>query len=67
MTEEETFKKKYPEYCCGESLLSPYWDLWEDGAEYGYNKCFQQIRKLVNEHTRLDCIIPELLRLQEIE
>ena len=38
MTEEETFKKKYPEYCCGKALLSPYWDLWEDGTEYGYNK-----------------------------
>ena len=40
---------------------------WQRGADFGYNKCFQQIRKLVNEHTRLDCIIPELLRLQEIE
>lgn len=37
------------------------------GAEFGYNKCFEQIRKIVNEHTRLDCIIPELLRLQENE
>ena len=37
------------------------------GAEFGYNKCFEQIRKLVNEHTRLDCIIPELLRLHESE
>lgn len=38
-----------------------------DGAEFGYNKCFEQIRKIVNEHTRLDCIIPELLRLKEEE
>jgi hypothetical protein len=38
MSEEEIFKKKYPEYCCGKALLSPYWDLWEDGAEYGVNK-----------------------------
>jgi hypothetical protein len=37
------------------------------GAEFGYNKCFEQIRKIVNEHTRLDCIIPELLRLKEGE
>ena len=41
MTEEETFKKKYPEYCCGKSLLSPYWDLWQDGAEFGYNKALE--------------------------
>ena len=40
---------------------------FKDGAEFGYNKCFEQIRKVVNEHTRLDCIIPELLRLQENE
>ena len=40
---------------------------FQKGAEYGYNKCFEQIRKIVNEHTRLDCIIPELLRLQESE
>ena len=40
---------------------------FQKGAEFGYNKCFQQIKKIVNEHTRLDCIIPELLRLQEIE
>ena len=38
---------------------------FKDGAEFGYNKCFEQIRKIVNEHTRLDCIIPELLRLKE--
>ena len=37
------------------------------GAEFGYNKCFEQIRKIVNEHTRLDCIIPELLRLKDSE
>lgn len=40
---------------------------FKDGAEFGYNKCFEQIKKLVDENTRLDCIIPELLRLQEIE
>jgi hypothetical protein len=40
---------------------------WQRGAEFGYNKCFEQIRKIVNEHTRLDCIIPELLRLKESE
>lgn len=40
---------------------------FQDGAEFGYNKCFEQIRKIVNEDTRLDCIIPELLRLKERE
>lgn len=67
MTEEEYFRKNYPDYCYGDRLLSPYWDLFQYGAEFGYNKCFEQIKKLVNEDTRLDCIIPELLRLQEGE
>lgn len=40
---------------------------FKDGAEFGYNKCFEQIQKIVNEDTRLDCIIPELLRLKETE
>lgn len=40
---------------------------FKDGAEFGYNKCFEQIRKIVNEGTRLDSVIPELLRLQESE
>ncbi len=35
---EETFRNNYTEYCCGKELLSPYWDLWQDGAEFGYNK-----------------------------
>lgn len=35
---EETFRKNYPEYCCGKELLSPYYDLWQYGAEFGYNK-----------------------------
>lgn len=35
---EEIFRKNYPEYCCGKELLSPYYDLWKDGAEFGYNK-----------------------------
>ena len=42
-----------------------YKDGFKDGAEFGYNKCFEQIRKLVDEDTRLDCIIPELLKLKE--
>jgi hypothetical protein len=42
-------------------------NAFKDGAEYGYNKCFEQIKNLVDEHTRLDCIIPELLRLHKKE
>lgn len=40
---------------------------YEIKKAYLYNRCFEQVRKLVNEGTRLDCIVPELLRLQEGE
>ena len=59
---EEMFNKKPLGY-----EMKPELEIYTDGFNDGYNKCFQQIKKIVNEHTRLDCIIPELLRLQEIE
>lgn len=34
---EERFVKSYPEFCYNGKPLSPYWDLWQDGAEFGYN------------------------------
>ena len=67
------FEKDAEEYAdlkCGkDNRKTTGWVLTQDdfqkGAEFGYNKCFEQIRKIVNEDTRLDCIIPELLRLKE--
>ena len=47
--EEETFRKNYPEYICGKELLSPYWDLWQDGAEYGYKLAHEEMDYL-NQH-----------------
>lgn len=59
---EAIFKKQFPEYCAGNVCLSPYFDLFEAGAEvmqarmkscknckseYGYGQC-------KNEH-REDC------------
>ena len=37
---EERFVKSYPEFCTigNRQPLSPYWDLWEAGTEYGFNK-----------------------------
>ena len=34
--EEERFIKSYPEFCCNGKPLSPFWDLWQAGAEFGY-------------------------------
>ena len=68
---KERANKKYPiPFNWNEIDLArntKYEEGFKDGAEFGYNKCFEQIRKIVNEDTRLDCIIPELLRLQESE
>lgn len=50
-----------------EGEVAGYEEGFKDGGEFGYNRCFEQIRKIVNEHTRLDCIISELLRLKESE
>ena len=65
------FEKEAEEYVkhwiVGEDDNDLMQEAYKDGAEFGYNKCFEQIRKIVNEDTRLDCIIPELLRLQESE
>ena len=38
MTEEEYFRKNYPDFCYGDKPLSPHWDFFQDGAEFGYNK-----------------------------
>lgn len=35
MTKEEYFRKTYPDFCYGEKPLSPYWDLFQDGVEFG--------------------------------
>ena len=60
---EERFVKSYPEFCYNGKPLSPYWDLWQDGAEFGYNKAnewhkldwhedFPDIDKLVRVRTK---------------
>jgi hypothetical protein len=38
MTEEEYFRKNYPDSCYGDKPLSPHFDFFQDGAEFGYNK-----------------------------
>jgi len=53
---EETFRKNYPEYCCGKELLSPYWDLWQEGAEFGFKEC---AKARLNVTTISDCPIKD--------
>jgi hypothetical protein len=34
---EKRFVKNYPEFCHNGKPLSPYYDFWEAGAEFGHN------------------------------
>lgn len=55
---EETFRKNYPQYCRGKESLSPYWDLWQAGAEHGYNEALKEVDDICTEeaiyHARLE-------------
>ena len=46
MTEEEYFRKNYPDYCYGDRLLSPYWDLFQYGVEFGERQSEKKIKEL---------------------
>ena len=46
MTEEEYFRKYYPDYCYGDRLLSPYWDLFQYGVEFGERQSEKKIEEL---------------------
>ena len=46
MTEEEYFRKNNPDFCYGEKPLSPYWDLFQDGVEFGERQSEKEIADL---------------------
>ena len=46
MTEEEYFRKNYPDYCYGDRPLSPYWDYFQDGVEFGERQSEKKIEEL---------------------
>ena len=46
MTEEEYFRKNYPDACYGDRLLSPYWDFFQDGVEFGERQSEKKIKEL---------------------
>lgn len=46
MTEEEYFRKTYPDSCYGERPLSPYWDFFQDGVEFGERQSENKIADL---------------------
>lgn len=46
MTEEEYFRKNYPDSCYGDKPLSPHWDFFQDGVEFGERQSEKKIAKL---------------------
>ena len=46
MTEEEYFIKNYPDSCYGDRPLSPYWDFFQDGVEFGERQSENKIEEL---------------------
>ena len=46
MTEEEYFRKTYPDSCYGDRPLSPHFDFFQDGVEFGERKSEERIAEL---------------------
>lgn len=53
MTEEEYFRKNYPDSCYGDKPLSPYWDYFQNGVEFGERQSEKKIAELEKENTEL--------------
>jgi len=53
MTEEEYFRKHYPDVCYNGKPLSPYWDLFQDGVEFGERQSEKKIEELEKENAIL--------------
>ena len=49
MTEEEYFRENYPDSCYGDKPLSPHWDFFQDGVEFGERKSEKKIEYLNEE------------------
>ena len=63
MTEEEYFIKYFPDFCYGDKPLSPHWDLFQYGVEFGERESEEKIKELEQENTELKTKkIPQLER-----
>ena len=70
MTEEEYFRKNYPDSCYGDKPLSPHWDFFQSGVEFGERQSEKRIAKLEAqiENIKSDVISErdEALRVEDI-
>jgi hypothetical protein len=54
MTEEEYFRKTYPDYCYGDRPLSPHFDFFQFGVEFGEQQSEKKIEELEKENAELE-------------
>lgn len=54
MTEEEYFRKNFPDSCYGDKLLSPYWDYFQEGVEFGERESEEKIAELKEQLERAE-------------
>ena len=68
MTEEEFFIKNYPDFCYGDKPLSPHWDLFQYGVEFGERESEKKIAELTEQNTSLLTSVENLNKsVQELE
>ena len=60
MTEEEYFRKNYPDSCYGDKPLSPHWDFFQDGVEFGERQSEKRIEELKVQNENLETRCNEL-------
>lgn len=54
MTEEEYFRTNYPDACYGDKPLSPYWDYFQSGVEFGERQSEKKIEELEEKLANAD-------------
>ena len=54
MTEEEYFRKNYPDSCYGDKPLSPHWDFFQGGVEFGERQSEKKIADLKKRNRELE-------------
>ena len=55
MTEEEYFRKTYPDSCYGDRPLSPHFDFFQDGVEFGERQSEKKIAELEQQIEKMKC------------
>lgn len=66
MTLEQKFKELYPQFVCGNEVLSPFFDLFENGYEIGQTEEFERVKTLEEEEKEQNYIsaMSEIMELE---